>query len=356
MGERKTVLLVARDAAPSHAFDGYFRDALEQAGFIVSTIIEHGHASDVTLADIRREVNQADFVLIGMSSSEERAATEATAARYALENGTSYGFYGDCFNCHRRPWFEPYRDKAALYLGVNDVDAENARHTFPNGITYGWCNPLREAWREPIRDREEARAILGVAETDKQVVLVSGGKFTAANMLILQALAEADTTPDNTVVVFAPHPGEFRGQPNTLEAMAGKVVLEKVYQEVFRHSATKMYFLSNEFDIPSETALTGADVVVGFSGSPELRAAYLGIPVVVCDATTSRNRHQEANGDPRPEIELMQYARIAKPYELASSVANLLTGEMSPPTTDVTNVKCGLAKKTVIAAIKYILR
>ena len=96
--DRKNVVLVARDAAPSRAFSNLI-PILQNIGFNVNLCAGDGKPLTRRAEEIICAVEAADLVVLGMSSSEELATPEILAGKTALDFGIPYGFYGDVRRC-----------------------------------------------------------------------------------------------------------------------------------------------------------------------------------------------------------------------------------------------------------------
>jgi len=155
---QKTVVFVARDAAPSGCFK-LLEPVLKDCGFGVTLFTGGGRPLAEQPHEITSAIRGAGVVVLGMSSSAELAQPEIAAGQVAREAEVPFGFYGDVSGCWVRAknpaWFWGLAVDAAFYCGVTQQDADAAKQVFPNAKLIGTGNPLREEMAFPnfTRDR-----------------------------------------------------------------------------------------------------------------------------------------------------------------------------------------------------------
>src|SRR4051812_45397074 len=96
------IVMVGQDVAPSQAFTRLsgriYSSEIQPARFV-------GNGTDaIDIEEMESVIKMADLVIIGISSSSERAAIEKSAAALAHSHNKKYGFYADIYGAHRREW------------------------------------------------------------------------------------------------------------------------------------------------------------------------------------------------------------------------------------------------------------
>lgn len=274
------VCLVAHDAAPSRCFNGLqIALTLGISGVQVVKYVSDGMPPTVSIAELRAEISSSDFVLLGMSSTPDSAEVEVRAGEIAREMHVPYGFYSDVlFGIERArsgAWFNHLARGATLVVGLFSRDT--ARDIFPNARAVQTGNPLREDMSFPFSTRSWVRSKLGIGD-EKLLIHIPGGTFCGGNiatiMLVLDACAL--TLPvDSVCVMFTPHPGD-----QTLRAVdAGTGVELNLYQEIADDAPVEMRVIRKDF-LTSSQVVVGADLVVEYTGSVSIEAAYNRIPVI----------------------------------------------------------------------------
>ncbi len=223
-------------------------------------------------------IQNSNFVLLGMSSSEELAQIELKAGYLAREAKVPYGFYSDVpFAINRAApgfWFHDLAQDASLVVGIMH---KGAAIFFPKAHIVQTGNPLDEEMSFPTSfERGVVRDKLDVRRVD-MLVHVAGGKFPAANCTMLMLVSEAVAQIHDGrrwQVVFTPHPGD-PALTYPLDALS----VPQLYAEIAKHSPVRLQVVQKE-QMVSDEVLVGSDVLVELTGSVSRRAAYQRIPVV----------------------------------------------------------------------------
>src|SRR5262245_60521345 len=146
------VCLVARDIAPSNAFEK-LKQALIAAGHAVNALLGMGKPPTFGKSDIEAAMKESDIVVVGMSSSKELAEPEIAACTFAWAAGKPFGFYGDTFHCHERAgegcWFAPFAEGVSFFFAINEGEADSARKLFVNAQCVATGNPMWESYGTP---------------------------------------------------------------------------------------------------------------------------------------------------------------------------------------------------------------
>lgn len=239
----------ARDVGP--------RSALEK---ITSELLANHSAQFVIYPQ------EADVVLLGMSSSPELAEDELAACEAAVKNGIPLALFADTFRSWARPWFEPYREAVSALFVVSPTEAEKARELFPNAKIVASGNPTWEGFFFPKYRRDEVRAKLEVGDVDS-MILVPGSKSLAVNMLLFGGVIDAAIMLGEAYgqVFVSLHPGD-KNPP-------------KLYKELADYSPIPVKFVLRDFMSGSEM-IPGADVVVESASTIGIEAACQRVPVV----------------------------------------------------------------------------
>ena len=326
--DRKKVVLVARDAAPSRAFIK-LEPVLRENGFDVSLLVGDGKSIVHTDEQIVFAMVGASIVILGMSSSEELARPELLAGKMANGWGIPYGFYGDVRRCWARArtgaWFEELASDAAFYFGVTQDDAVAAREVFPNASLYGTGNPLREEMAFPLFTRESVRAKLGINPEEK-LVLAPGGKFAAGNMaswaIIMDALALLGDA-HRFQLILSTHPGDRT--PYAVDSETHKGL--NLYEELVAFSPVPTRIVGKDM-LTTSDMVPGADIIVEFGSSIGIEGAYQNVPVITLGMEVLLRRLEQASGSRMLEMAvdgLSVPVDDAHCEELAYQISKLLT-------------------------------
>lgn len=240
------VFLVGVDTAPILAF---------------KKLSEYLCSQGICIIDSLSGSDEADVVLIGMSSSLELAQKEISAAQECCKRGVSFGFYSDTFGTFRRPWFTEYRDKASFLFVVNEDEARSAKELFSNAQIVVSGNPLWGNFFFPKYSRGEVRSRLGVGEDDR-MILCPAGKNLTANILhlggVIEAVSRLDKNPSRYKVFFSKHPGDL----NSID----------VYGDLVKYSRSLVRVVTKEEFLGSDM-IPGADVVIESASTMGIEAA-----------------------------------------------------------------------------------
>jgi len=328
---KKRVVLVARDIAPSACFKRLV-EVLEKQETETVLIVGNGLPLKETLEEISLAVSTADVVILGMSSTAELAEVEVSAGETARRLGIPYGFYGDCARCWARAragaWFESLAPGAQFYFGVTQADAEASQEVFPNARLVGTGNPLREDMFFPRFSREEVRTKLGLG-MEKKLVLAHGGKFAAGNMVswvvLVEALSILAKDGHNFQLILSLHPGD-----RTPEAVdRGNETKMNLYEELVSYSPIPTTIVRRGDELTTSDLIAGADIIVGFGGSPEVEGACQNIPVISLSFEVLAQKIERECG--RRVFETVDFGTaelvVADATKLAERMRSLLTSE-----------------------------
>ncbi len=264
--ENLKIVYVANDMAASKAFER-LNEILPGKAFL-----SFGGKNPLNEEEVVEAVQDADFVLIGMSNPPENTVVEVAAARAAVGAGTRFGFYSDTFGAYNRISFEPFREQASLVLVIAPgEDERGAYEIFPNAEVTCTYNPLWSDYFLPV-SREEARKLTGA--TDDDFVILAAGENHAVMMIhfcseVIEAASEI-VQPDFPVrVVIAPHPGEKRITSEMYDQL-------RSFNEEF--GITVMMIPDG---VKTDQIIPGADVIVQrFNSSSGIHGICRRIPVI----------------------------------------------------------------------------
>ncbi len=251
-----------------------------------------------SVPEIEKIVKQSDLLLLGMSSSPEFAESEILAGTIAQDSGIPYGFYSDMSLCPYRAregaWFQNLAKNASFLFGLLPTDIRTITSIFPSARCVNTGNPLRDAMAFPTLSRHEVREKLGI-KLDEKFILAPGGKFAAGNsliwMLIINALHGSELKED-AVVVFSPHPGDT--VLRTVDSASGKKL--NIYEEIVTDSPIRAQYVTKDV-LPTLDMVAGADVVIEFTGSASVCAAYQRIPLIHVTPEVWLNRFRKESGE-----------------------------------------------------------
>lgn len=308
------IVLVARDVAPSLAFEMVKAELWARPGVTGRAYLGHGKPIVAQQDEVDASVRGADIVLIGLSSQKDLAEPEIYAAEEAIEHGVPVVAYSDTFGCFNRPWFADVLPHVAALFVINAQEAGKAHLQFPapDIITSG--NPTWEDFCFPKRTRQEVRQYLGVTDETK-VILSPGSKSPVINILLWGTLIEAATRISGLKMqlVFAPHPGDRTAK--------------EIYDDLLTYSPVPVQWVSRE-EFPASELLPGVDLVVQSASTIGIEAAHLRIPVIDCFSESARGRWREASGGERWEPCVLGVSRETSldTAELCREISLLLHG------------------------------
>jgi hypothetical protein len=264
------VVLVGRDMAPSQAFAKLVEEKANQPleDVQISAFLGNGKPVEASLYDIEKAVQDADIVLLGMSSSPDLAKEEIAAGEAALKYNVPFGLYADTYIIHRA-WFEELEKKANFVFVPTQKLAKKASPYYGGDIVVSG-NPM---WEEflPTVSREDVRHQLSVHEEEIMVVC-PGGKVQAINRLLLEAVIQAINRENLRAhlweIVYSVHPGDedFRKNP-------------AVYDDLVKASDRRLSIVTKEV-MPTSTLVVGADLLIESMSTEGIRAAHQRIPVI----------------------------------------------------------------------------
>jgi hypothetical protein len=316
------IALVARDAAPSRCFHGLF-ESLISRGHSVDLMVGDGRPVEVSIDT----VCLSQLILLGMSSTAKLAEPELLAGQIACDAKIPYGFYGDVPRCWARArkgaWFEELAKGASFYLAADEDDVEAAREVFPEStrlVAVG--NPLREQMAFPKYSRQEARELMGIDAPDR-MVLVPGGKSVVGNILLWHFAVTLMERVNNFFdegkvhLVLAIHPGD-----PALHSACG--FLPAIYEELINYSLVPTGFLIPDYPpLNTMEAVSGADLVVEFSGSIGIAAAYQRIPVLAPKIDILARNLKAESGYDEPEL-LQKKAALGVGEDIGPTIARVV--------------------------------
>lgn len=256
------IVLIAQDNGPSEALN-LLAEELVSRSHVVYPFLAYGKTGtdESALEDI---VQDADFVVCGMSSSATLSHEEIAAARMALGYSVPLGFFSDTFGSWNRDWFTKELERASLLFAVNRQEREEARLRFPNLNVVAAVNPCWEKFYAFEHDRSAVRAALGV-ENDVKLILSPGKKIAAVNIVLWSNLVEACWIMADCQILLSPHPGD--------RTPLG------IYADLIKFCAVPTRIVTAA-EMPTSQTLCGCDLVVEFASSIGIEAACKRIPVI----------------------------------------------------------------------------
>lgn len=256
------VVVLATDAGSSNALE-LVAGEIAKKRCVPTTCFGRGQPLSPELNTyIGAAVAKADRVLIGLSSSPERAEAEIAAAAMAKKHGVPFGFFCFAYGEYRLPWFtESLRDANFLFV-LNEQEVEEARQFAPKATIVASGNPVWSTYFDTALRRDEVCSILEVNPKSKVAVVV-GANNSKRNTPLLDALDHALKPFPQLRVFFAVHPGEPEGR-DKFEAWAQK-------------SRQQISMLK---DIDPLNALAACDLVISSLSSLGIAAACRRIPVI----------------------------------------------------------------------------
>ena len=295
----KKVLLVARDIAPSRAFE-LLATELTNRGHDPILLIGKGKPMAATTEDIQAAVQMSDVVVVGMSSSAALAEPELVACATAVTTGKSFGFYGDTFGCHERArdgsWFGPYRSRATFFFAVNNNEMEKAKKVLIGAKTIVTGNPTWEDYAFPRFTRSQIRDKLKIRD-DELFILAPGGKDPVVNIMVWGLLLDALTgwPKERPVrVLFTCHPGDrTMGAIDPAESTADKQLL-RIYNGLTKFSPVMANF--NTSEMSSSDLIPGIDLLIDWGSSIGIKAAHQRRPCISVATEIGRQRLQSTTG------------------------------------------------------------
>ncbi|TAL49262.1 hypothetical protein EPN83_01855 [Patescibacteria group bacterium] len=260
------IVAVARDMAPSEGV-GACADELEKRGCEVKKFLSFGKPFSGSVEELTQDLQAADVVLCGFSSSEALAQEEIAAAKAAMARGVPLFFYADTFGVYRAPWMSFARSWARVVFVQTEPECSGAQPIFPNARVVASGSPIYEKAFFPPKSRSEIRAGLGLEEEDR-MIFVPCGKALVDNGVLIAAVLQALS---GLGIEYRPfitlHPGD------TNEAAQYKA-LESYPLRV------RARVLGRDDGISSQEALCGTDLVITGGSAAAIEAACMRIPVI----------------------------------------------------------------------------
>ena len=323
----KSVVLVARDAAPSRCFTR-LEESLKLKGIEAVLFVGDGKLINQDQEEIEEAITSSRIVFLGMSSTKELAEVEIIAGEAAIKNNIPFGFYGDALHSWNRArpgeFFDGIAPLAAFYFGLTEKDAQDARLVFPKALCLGTGNPLREEMIFPKLPREEVRRRLGIKGNEK-LIFSGGGKFIGGNLacwaIIMQELHHLKEDFDFQLVL-SPHPGD-----RVLSAFDQKENKPlDVYEELASYSPVPTRVEKN---MMASEIVPGSDLVIDPFTSIALEAAALEIPVISLRLEILFLLKEKRSGTRIVEAIDEGLSELVYPNQLKEAVKRLLTSEGS---------------------------
>ncbi len=184
-------LLIARDVAPSQILERV-QFELHSRGHETFSVLGSGKAIEFDSDSIVAMVLSSNFVLVGMSSTAELSKEEIFAAQIAMDNSIPFGFICDIFDCYKRPWFAPFREKAGKLFVVAEAEIAEAKALFPNAEVVASGNPCWEDFFDRMSLEEEKTLWdrYGLSP-ERKTILAVGGKDLMLNMAFFGGVISA---------------------------------------------------------------------------------------------------------------------------------------------------------------------
>lgn len=222
-------------------------------------------------------------VICGMSSFEDRAASELKAAGIAIVSGAPLILFADIEPTMGRPFFEGIRPHAKAFIVPNERAAVTVRTAYPSAIVINEGSPDDEKNFQPKLTREVSRQKFNIGEGIAMVVAPFGKDFRI-NRLCLGCAGNALKGLGRPFALIA---SLHKDDPNDTA----------VYRYTFP-----------DFPITfgrsiAEEAIPGADLVVASASGESKRAGRLRIPVLNCFTQDALNRLEKSTGSRQwPEV------------------------------------------------------
>lgn len=324
----KKILLVAGDYAPSECFE-VLSLKLDKTYPELEIFTALGYGFPFHFENIDFDMLDVDFVLLGMSSSLESAHAEICTGIFAKGRGIPYGFYSDMPLCPNRAregaLFHELAMDAELFCGLFQSDVVTTSKLFPSARCVMTGNPVRDSMAFPRFSREEVREMLEVASHEK-LILAPGGKFPAGNAFLWILIAEAlndSTYREQSVLVLSPHPND----PASRLIYADSRMPADLYRDVVANSPVRT-IAGDESALDTLDIVAGADLVIEFSGSTSVCAAYQRIPVMSLTPHTWMNLFTRGNGESK--IELLECSAAAHTDLSVQAIARTIRDFFTP--------------------------
>lgn len=259
-------------------------DELEKRGGECLRFLREPLPEDFTSLLANSLAQKATVVICGMSSFEDRAASELKAAGIAIVSGVPLILFVDIEPTMGRPFFEGIRPHAKAFIVPNERAAVTVRTAYPSAIVINEGSPDDERNFRPKLTREASRQKFGIREGTAMVVAPLG-KDLRINRLHLGCTGNALKGLGRPFALFA---SLHKDDPND---MAAYVDLSPAN---FRVTISRAI---------AEEAIPGADLVVASASGESKRAGRLRIPVLNCFTQDALNRLEKSTGSRQwPEV------------------------------------------------------
>ena len=282
------VTLVGHMMAPSIAFTA-LAQYLTTKGVQTLSLIGGGKATNLIPSAINGLTENANVVLIGMSTPKELAGEEALVATSAELRNIPFGLYADTYDVFRRPWFDQefkfLRDSASFLFLPGEEEKKEAQKLFPNAEIVASGNPTWEDFFSQKFSREQVRGAFMIRQNEK-AVLCSIGTVLETSLELLKALDAALTSGKNSLlpwkVIVGIHPGDQNYKNDPL-----------IYAKSFG-AKVPMRFVARD-EMATMDVIPGADYVVDTPGSSiGINAACLRVPVICYCSETALDGLQQS--------------------------------------------------------------
>lgn len=248
------VVLVTRDVGNGNGLK-LVAQGLGSHGHEIAAFFGEGKPMpEGSLGKIREALQGADWLLVSLSSTEERVAEEHFAMEKAILLGVRIAIFGDIYgSIHRSRWCGDCARHANLLTVVAEEEVAAARK-YVGAHTQIVCtgNPYWAEFFKSAVCREEVRSKLGVGPGDKLIVAIGSKEPDRNRALYTDAVKAAGELGRGVQLILTLHPGADHGKD--------------VYSDILAQSPVPVQ-LFGKGDISSSVLIGGSDVVVTGGGS-----------------------------------------------------------------------------------------
>lgn len=329
----KTVCFLAHDAAPSQCFNRLDEEIRTKfSGIKTVKFLGNGASIHDQHNEIAKAVREANLLLLGMSSSSQFAESELFGGSIAKESRIPYGFYSDMpfapYRGRDGGWFSDLAKEASFLFGLLPNSTEEVVAMYPKARCVRTGNPLRDAMAFPRFSRKEIRDRLSIG-SEQKLILASGDKLAVCNgliwMLLIEALCDSDIDP---VVILSPHPGD--PVLRAVSSSSGKAI--GFYEDIVKYSPIPT-LLNHEKRIDTLDIVTAADLIVEFTGSASVCAAYQRVPVIHLTPRIMMEKLVDEMGEAR--IETLELGAAVQAPTISVSGLSQIIKELLDPATSI---------------------
>jgi len=312
------ITMVARDFAPSRAFELVKKELLERNVAVVAHLESEKPLSG-TFENIQNDIKTSNLVFTGMSCSEELAKEEIFAASEARAFDVPYGFYADLFGTSSREWFGNLRENAHFVFVLSEEEAHATRLIFPNAEVVVSGNPLLENAFSASRSSTDVRNSLGLKNGDF-LLYCTAGKDREVNRIHFQGVIDAVSRLPNRHqwnVFFMLHPGD----KNDPSVYADFTEVEGISASIVSPKEMKAKNLK-AFDV-----VAACDLMVAAVSTSGIEAACRRKPVIDFLSPASVKRMKKQTGsDVWPPCKFgVSRAVMGDPAELCTAIQDLMS-------------------------------